>query len=186
MGIPATCKVCDQGLQESAQHCLMDCIPAQQAWKAFRSVWIRWGAPDRLHTNWPFILLGEVVFEADNDPPNLHSYHTGGFTYLRQPLDILRSFLLYYLWSERCRKHFDGLHSLKRVLLQAWEAMTEVEMATWRAIRSSRSTRTQDRQDSIEQAFRAEWLHGHIFGEGEGAISWCLLPPLYFLNFSND
>jgi hypothetical protein len=59
-------------------------------------------------------------------------------------------------------------------------------MATWRAIRSSRSTGKQDRQDNIEQAFRAEWLHGRIFGEGEGAISWRLLPPLYFLNFSNE
>ncbi len=104
----------------------------------------------------------------------------------RQPLDILRSFLLYYLWSERCRKHFDGLHSLKRVLLQAWEATTEVGMATWRAIRSSSCTRNQDRHDCIEQAFRAEWLHGHIFGEGDGAILWRMLPPLYFLNFSNE
>jgi len=186
MGIPATCKVCDQGLQESAQHCLMECIPAQQAWKAFRNVWIEWGAPDRLHINWPFILLREAVSEADDDPPNMHSYHTSGFTYPRQPLDILRSFLLYYLWSERCRKHFDGLHSLKRVLLQAWEDTTEVGMATWRAIRSSSCTRNQDRHDCIEQAFRAEWLHGHIFGEGDGAILWRLLPPLYFLNFSNE
>jgi hypothetical protein len=113
MGIPATCKVCDQGLQESAQHCFMECIPAQQAWKAFRSVWSKWGAPDRLQINWPFILLGEAV----DDPLSLHGYHTGGFTYIRQPLDILRSFLLYYIWSERCRKHFDGLHSLKRILL---------------------------------------------------------------------
>jgi hypothetical protein len=75
----------------------MECTPAQQAWKAFRSVWSEWGVPDRLHINWPFILLGEAVFEADDDPPNLHGYHTGGFTYVRQPLDILRSFLLYYL-----------------------------------------------------------------------------------------
>ncbi len=28
MGIPATCKGCDQGLLESTQHCLMDCTPA--------------------------------------------------------------------------------------------------------------------------------------------------------------
>jgi hypothetical protein len=52
--------------------------------------------------------------------------------------------LLYYLWSERCHKHFDGLYSLKRVLLQAWEATTEVGMATWKAIRSSHQNRNQD------------------------------------------
>jgi hypothetical protein len=59
-------------------------------------------------------------------------------------------------------------------------------MATWKAIRSSSQDRTQDNQNSIEFAFRTEWLHGRIFGEGEAAISWRLLPPLYFLNFSND
>jgi len=59
-------------------------------------------------------------------------------------------------------------------------------MATWRAIRSSRQNRNQDNQNNIEQAFKAEWLHDHIFGEGKVAISWHLLPPLYFLNFSND
>jgi len=59
-------------------------------------------------------------------------------------------------------------------------------MATWKAIRSSSHDRSQDKQLHIEHAFRAEWLHGRIFGEGEAAISWRLLPPLYFLNFSND
>jgi hypothetical protein len=144
MGIPATCKGCDQGLSEPAQHCLMECTPAQQAWNAFLRVWNDWGAPNRLQITWPFILLGEAVFEDDDNPPNLHSYHMGGFTYHRQPLNILRSFLLYYLWSERCRKHFDGQYSLKRILLQFWEAMTEVGMATWRAIRSSHQNRNKD------------------------------------------
>jgi hypothetical protein len=78
------------------------------------------------------------------------------------------------------------MYSLKRVLLQAWEATAEVGMATWKAIRSSNQNRTQDNQNSIEQAFKAEWLHDRIFGEGEAAISWRLLPPLYFLNFSSD
>jgi len=86
----------------------------------------------------------ESVFEKEDDPPDLHLYHQGGFSYRRQPLDILRSFLLYYLWSERCQRHFDGQYSLKRVLLQSWEATAEVGMATWKAIRSSSQDRTQD------------------------------------------
>jgi len=186
MGLQATCKGCDQGLSESAQHCLMDCTPAQKAWNAFRRTWDEWEAPNHLSITWPFILLGEAAFEEEDDPPGLQRYHTGGFSYRRQPLDILRSFLLYYLWSERCRKHFDGQYSLKRVLLQSWEATAEVGMVTWKAIRSSSQDRSKDKQLDIEQAFRAEWLHGRIFGEGDAAISWRLLPPLYFLNFSND
>ncbi len=186
MGLQSTCKGCDQGLPESAQHCLLDCPPAQNAWNAFRSTWEVWEAPNHISITWPFILLGEAVLEEEDDPSDLQRYHTGGFTYKRQLLDILKSFLLYYLWSERCRKHFDGQYSLKRVLLQSWEATAEVGMATWKAIKSSRQDRSQDKQLDIEKAFRAEWLHGHIFGEGEAAISWHLLPPLYFLNFFND
>jgi hypothetical protein len=37
------------------------------------------------------------MFEKEEDPLDLHRYHPGGFSYRRQPLDILRSFLLYYL-----------------------------------------------------------------------------------------
>jgi hypothetical protein len=164
----------------------MDCTPAQKAWNAFRRTWEKWEVPNRLSITWPFILLGEVVFEEEDNPPDLQHYHTDGFSYRHQPLDILRSFLLYYLWSERCHKHFDVQYSLKRVLLQSWEATAEVGMATGKAIKSSSHDRSQDKQLDIEQAFRAEWLHGRIFEEGEAAISWRLLPPLYFINFSND
>jgi hypothetical protein len=164
----------------------MDCLPAQLAWKAFLRVWEEWEVPNRLAITWPFVLLGEAVFEEDDDPPDLHYYHTGGFSYRRQPLDILRSFLLFYLWSERCRRHFDDQYSLRRVLFQAWEATAEVGMASWKVIRSSSQSRDQNIQSCIEKAFKVEWLHGHIFGEGGSAISWHLLPPLYFLNFSND
>ncbi len=142
MGLHATCKGCDQGLRESAQHCLMECTPAQKAWNAFCRTCDEWEAPNRLSITWPFILFGEVILEEEDDPLDLQRYHTGGFSYRRQPLDILRSFLLYYLWSERCRKHFDGQHSFKRVLLQSWEAMAEVGMATWKAIRSSSQNRS--------------------------------------------
>jgi hypothetical protein len=132
------------------------------------------------------VLLGEASFEEEDDPPDLHSYHPGGFSYRRQPLDILKSFLLFYLWSERCRRHFDDQYSLKRVLLQSWEATAEVRMASWKAIRSGSHKRKQSTQISIELTFKTEWLHGHLFEEGEATISWRLLPPLYFLDFSND
>jgi len=56
--------------------------------------------------------------ERKDNPPGLHANHTGGFTYLRQPLDILRTFIIYNVWSERCRKHFDDYYSLNKVLQQ--------------------------------------------------------------------
>jgi hypothetical protein len=89
---------------------------AQCAWEAYKRIWREWQAPDDIIISWPFVLLGEAVSEREDDPPGLLAYHKGGFTYLRQPLDILHSLLLYYLWSERCRNHFDDHYSLKQVL----------------------------------------------------------------------
>jgi hypothetical protein len=114
---------------------------AQRAWEAYKKIWNEWKAPDDIVTSWPFMLLGEAATKRKDDPPELLTYHTDDFTYPRQPLDILGSLLLYYLWSERCRRHFDGHYSLKQVLLQAWVATVEVGMAIWKAIRSHRPTK---------------------------------------------
>jgi hypothetical protein len=108
-----------------------------------------------------------------------------GFTYLRQPLDILHSLILYHLWLERCRRHFGDQYSFQKVLLQAWVATVEVGMATWKAIRSHRPTRDPDTQNCIELAFRKKWLHLNILEKDDATIRWHYLPPLYFLNFSN-
>jgi hypothetical protein len=135
---------------------------------------------------WPFALLGEATIEHDDDPPGLLTYHTGGFTYPKQPLDIFRSFILYHLWSERCRKHFGKQYSLKKVLTQAWVATVEVGMASWKAIRSHRPTKDPVIQTSIELDFRKEWLHMNFLGKDNATIGWHFLPPLYYLHFSND
>jgi hypothetical protein len=85
---------------------------AQRAWKAYKRIWDEWKAPHSFMPSWPFVLLSEAVLEHEDDPPGLLMYHTGGFTYLRQSLDILRSLLLYHLWTERCRRHFGDHYSL--------------------------------------------------------------------------
>ncbi len=153
---------------------------------AFRRVWEEWKAPEDITINWPFVLLGEASIKREDDPPGLHAYHTSGFTYLRQPLNILRTFILYYLWSERCRKHFDDCYSLNKVLQQAWVATVEVGMATWKAIRAPRPNKDLEIQDRIELAFKNEWLHLNIFGNDNTTIRWRLLPPLYFSLSDND
>jgi hypothetical protein len=122
MGIDPGCKLCNLNPEESALHCLLECPAAQSAWKAFKRVWVEWQAPHDIAITWPFIFLGEATIEHDDDPHGLLAYHTGGFTYPRQPLDILRSFILYHLRSKRCRKHFCDQYSLKKVLTQAWVA----------------------------------------------------------------
>ncbi len=101
----------------------------------------------------------------EDDPPRVRGYHVGGFSYIRQLLDILCSFILYFLWLERCRKHFDNQYSSRKILPQAWVATVEVGMATWKAINSLRSTREPSIQARIDQAFRTKWCHLGIFGD---------------------
>jgi hypothetical protein len=130
--------------------------------------------------------LGEAVIEHDDDPPGRLAYHTGGFSYPGQPLDILRSLIIYRLWTERCRKHFENKHSLTTILTQAWVATVEIGMASWKAIRSQRPTKDPDTQDRIEAEFRKKWLHRSIMGTDSATIRWRFLPPLYFTNLINE
>jgi hypothetical protein len=159
---------------------------AQKAWNAFKRIWRDWKSNRDLEITWPFALIGEATAELDDDTPGLLAYNPGGYTYTRQPLDIFMSLILYHMWIERCRKHFDDHYSLEKVLRLAWVATIEVGMATWKAIRSHRPARDPPIQSSIEITFRKEWLHLNIFGTDNATIRWHYLPPLYFLNFSND
>jgi len=68
MGIQAPCKGYDQGFQEFARHCLMECISAQKAWSAFLSVWGEWEVPNRLSITWPFVLLGSPCSKKRTTP----------------------------------------------------------------------------------------------------------------------
>jgi hypothetical protein len=118
-------------------------------------------------------------------PLRVQGYHVRGFSYSRQSFDILRSFILYFLWLKRCWKHFDNQYSSRKILQQAWVATVEVGMATWKAINSLWSTRDPSIQARIDQTFRAEWCHLSIFGDDCATIVWHFLPPLYFLDFFN-
>ncbi len=118
-------------------------------------------------------------------PPGIQGYHVRGFSYIRQSLDILCSFIFYFHSTKRCRKHFDNQYSSRKILQQAWVDTVEVGMATWKAINSLWSTWDPSIQVSIDQAFRAKWCHLGIFGADCATIVWCFLPPLYFLDFFN-
>ncbi len=119
MGISPSSKVCDIGIPESPQHCLFECLFVKRAWEAFKGVWQKWKASNKVTPSWPFILLGKGVFKCKDDPPGFHRYHVGGFSYIRQPFDILCSFILYFLWSKRCRKDFDDQYFSRKILHQA-------------------------------------------------------------------
>jgi hypothetical protein len=131
----------------------------------------------------PFLALHPArrsCLRARGRPTWIPGIPHGGFSYTKQPLDILHNFILYFLWSKRCRKHFDDQYSSRKVLHQAWVATVEVDMATWKAISSRQSIRDPVTQDRIDQAVRAEWCHLNIFGEDCATIVWRFLPPCTF------
>jgi len=79
--------------------------------------------------------------------------------------------------------HFDSHYSSRNIIQQAWVAIVEVGMATWKAINSFWPTREPYIQDRIDHGFKVEWCLLNIFGEDGAPIEWHFLPPLYFLNF---
>ncbi len=52
--------------------------------------------------------------ELEDDTPGHLAYNAGGYTSTRQPLDIFRSLILYNLWTERCKQHFDDQYSMQK------------------------------------------------------------------------
>jgi hypothetical protein len=41
---------------------------AQRAWDAYQRVWKEWEMPTGLTLSWPFMLLGEAIWEREDDP----------------------------------------------------------------------------------------------------------------------
>jgi len=180
MGILPHYKVCECNAEESPQHCLLECHKVLEAWGAFKRVWDNWEAPVELDINWPFVLLGEPVLEKEDDLPGQLAYHAGGFSYPRQPLDILRSFILYHIWTERCKRHFGDHHSVKSILTQAWVATIEVGMATWKAIKSQRDTKDPSTQTSIKLNFRKNGSIGVFWAWTVPPFGGTSSPPVLF------
>jgi hypothetical protein len=118
---------------------------------------------------------------TEEEPSSTARYYPGGFSCGRQPLDILRSFLLYNIRAESCQHRFDGVHYVSNNLRLAWTCTVEIDMAFWCAFNKHTYTRQSNKQTKMEDCFRSIWCHLDIFSSGDGAISRCLFPSLYFL-----
>jgi hypothetical protein len=115
-------------------------------------------------------------------PPRVQGYHVGGFSYIKQLLDILRSFIFY------------GRRDVGSILIINIPLGKSSSKLGWQPLKlgwplgrplipfSSPGCGIQAR---IEQAFRVKWCHLSIFGDDYATIVWRFLPPLYFLDFFN-
>jgi hypothetical protein len=44
--------------------------------------------------------------ELEDGEPLTHKLHISSFSYIKEPFDLLRNFLVYFLWTKCYRKHF--------------------------------------------------------------------------------
>jgi hypothetical protein len=71
-------------------------------------------------------------------------------------------FILFNLWSERCRVHFDGLNIMRlRTLKQT--SFLKVDMATWHSGQKHRLHRDASKQTRMETEIKFEWWSKGIF-----------------------
>jgi hypothetical protein len=182
MNIPPSYKVCNLGVEETPQHCLLECPMAQKAWNAFKRTSRDWKSNRDLEITWPFALIGEATAVLDDDTPRLLAYNPGGYTTLGNPSTYSGA-----LFCTTC-----GLKDVENTLtiITPWK-----KSSGWHGWQRLRSVWPLGRlldptvppiQSSIEITFRKEWLHLNIFGMDNATIRWHYLPPLYFLNFFND
>ncbi len=46
--------------------------------------------------------------------PSIPNTHLGGYSYERQPFNIVRNFILFYLWAQRCHFRIQGIYMLQK------------------------------------------------------------------------
>ncbi len=112
------------------------------SWKiiGFFSKWIKWEAPIDVSLTLPFFYFRDIVIKREEDEPLRHKPHAIGYLYLRHSSDIFRSFIVYFLWVERCHLHFVKIYSNHKVLQHVWPPSKT------------------NLRDSIESSFINEWL----------------------------
>ncbi len=60
---------------------IIDCSAPTRSSVCHYHIWQKWGAPNDIILSWPFVMLGEAIFEREVDPPGVRGYHVGGFSY---------------------------------------------------------------------------------------------------------
>jgi hypothetical protein len=95
-----------------------------------------------------------------------------------KPLNVLHYFILFNLWSERCRLHFDGLNIMSLTTLKQ-TSFLKVDMATWHSGRKHRLRRDACKQTWMETEIKFWWWSKGIFWHwlipkinGPWTISW--------------
>ena len=164
------CQACSCDVQETPEHCFYDCNSARKVWASFDHL-CRFAGLTILFKDYSSLLVGKFWLYNKSD-------RAGRFTYELQPWDILRAFLLWFIWKERCSNLFDGeVFSQARILNRAWMATIQVGMAIWKAIHAGSRTQT---TSLIEDDFLGYWGSLNIFCWFDEGLKWRFTPHMFF------
>ncbi len=129
-------------------------------------------------------MLGEAIFEWEDDPPKVQRYHVRGASPTSD--NHLTSFIASSSTSYG-QRDVESI-SINNILLEksfskpGWLSLR----LGWPLGRPSTPFGPLGNLVWMDQAFRAEWCHLGIFEDNCATIMWRFLPPLYFLNFFNE
>jgi len=98
------------------------------------------------------------------------------YVYKGQAWNLLRSFLLWHIWTERCsKKYTDQEISVCRILSSTWISTLYAGMAVWKHFHSV--VKNLESLAGIEAAFSEEWIL--LFCFSDDGVWHFLVPPIF-------
>ncbi len=122
--------------------------------RAFKRLLNHQGSTSFVFSYWIHVLVGDI-FSNFNDTNSHHfENHLGGFTYVNKSIDIVGTFLLFYLWSDKCASSFkDYFFSTLSILHRTWTSTIEVSIVTQDTIKLQINFRDPFKQGNLKRIF---------------------------------
>lgn len=96
------------------------------------------------------------------------------------------SFIIYFLWAERCKMNFDDTYSSSKIVRQALVSTIEAGMVAWKALFNTRTHETLEAKANlalIRVDFIFTWCFLNLFIHLDKTMKWSFLPLLSYLDY---
>jgi hypothetical protein len=81
--------------------------------------------------DWIDFILGNLVYDENHLTSRDFSNHPRGYSFPFQAINMLKSMVMFFLWTKRCSLHFEGSYSTRKIMVNAWTAIIEIGTVTW-------------------------------------------------------
>lgn len=184
MDLPSECTVCSGDQIETIEHYFQTCIEVQKAWEIYSNLRQKSNLPQEIE-NWERILMGNALttnrtYYADEIPWDAKN----AFIITNNtPCDIMRTNLLWHIWTQRCNHNFrDKKFSIANALANAWHTTIQIGVPALYERVKYRNKRNQRKQAQSEETFTNIWTEGNIFSSTlHNSIHWKFTPDATFL-----